>query len=313
MSAELLAAAFIFDLIFADPRNWPHPIVWIGRLVTRLEDLLRDSVKDEVLAGLLLVLAVLSITGVSSLVILDLAGRFVGWLQALLALWLAASCLALRSLHLESKVVIEALKEGDLGSARLALSMIVGRETAQLEEEDILRATIETVAENASDGVIAPLFYLCLGGPVAALLYKAVNTMDSMVGYKNERYLHFGRVAAQLDDLLNWIPARLAALLLVAAAWLTGRDGRGAWRVMRRDAHLHASPNAGWPEAAAAGALNLQLGGSAVYFGERVEKPTFGDDKEPIKVDHYQQMIRLLYVSASLGLLLALLLIGVCA
>jgi adenosylcobinamide-phosphate synthase len=231
-------------------------------------------------------------------------------------LWLAASCLALRSLHLESKAVIEALAEGDLGTARQALSMIVGRETAQLDEDEILRATIETVAENASDGVIAPLFYLCLGGPVAALLYKAVNTLDSMIGYKNEHYLQFGRVAAQLDDLLNWIPARLTGLLLVAAAWLTGLNGRGAWQIMRRDAHLHASPNAGWPEAAAAGALNLRLGGDAVYFGERITKPTFGDpgdNSAPISLGHYQQMIRLLYVSAFLGLLAALLLLGVCA
>ncbi len=313
MSAELLAAAFIFDLIFADPRNWPHPIVWIGRLITRLEALLRDWFKDEVLAGLLLVLAVLAITGFSSLMVLDLAGRMTGWLQALLALWLAASCLALRGLHLESKTVIEALEEGDLGAARLALSMIVGRETAQLDEEAILRATIETVAENASDGVIAPLFYLSIGGPVAALLYKAVNTLDSMVGYKNERYLRFGRVAAQLDDLLNWIPARLTGLLLVAAAWLGGLNGPGAWRIMRRDAHLHASPNAGWPEAAVAGALDIRLGGDAVYFGELIEKPRFGDGTEPIAVGHYRQMIRLLYGAAFLGLLPVLLLLGVCA
>jgi adenosylcobinamide-phosphate synthase len=312
MSAELLAAAVVLDLIFADPRNWPHPIVWIGRLITRLEDLLRERFKDEVLAGLLLVLAVLTITGFSSLLVLDLTGRIAGWLQILLALWLAASCLALRSLHLESKTVIAALEAGDIGAARLALSMIVGRETAQLEEEDILRATIETVAENASDGVIAPLFYLCIAGPVGALLYKAVNTLDSMVGYKNERYLRFGRVAAQLDDLLNWIPARLSGLLLVAAAWLAGLNGSGAWRIMRRDAHLHASPNAGWPEAAAAGALDIQLGGGATYFGEYVEKPTFGDGNGPVAVGHYRRMIRLLYAAAALGLLPALLLLGVC-
>jgi adenosylcobinamide-phosphate synthase len=224
---------------------------------------------------------------------------------------LAANCLALRSLHLESKTVIEALEEGDLGAARSALSMIVGRETAQLDEEGILRATIETVAENASDGVIAPLFYLSLGGPVAALLYKAANTLDSMVGYKNERYLQFGRVAAQLDDLLNWIPARLTGLLLIAAAGLTGLNSRSAWRIMWRDARLHASPNAGWPEAAVAGALNLKLGGDAVYFGQRIEKPTFGDGGVSITIGHYRQMIRLLYVASSLGVLIALILLGV--
>jgi adenosylcobinamide-phosphate synthase len=313
MSAELLVAAVLFDLIFADPRHWPHPIVWIGRLITFLEEFLRDRVKDEGLGGLLLVIAVLALTGFSALVAFDLTGRLAVWLQALLAMWLAANCLALRSLHLESKAVIEALEDGDLGGARLALSMIVGRETAQLDEEGILRATIETVAENASDGVIAPLFYLCLGGPVAGLLYKAGNTMDSMIGYKNERYLRFGRVAAHLDDLLNWIPARLTGLFLVAAAWMTGLDGCNAWWIMRRDAHLHASPNAGWPEAAAAGALNLQLGGDAIYFGERVVKPTFGDGGQRITIAHYRQMIRLLYVAALIGLVVALAFLLGCA
>ena len=311
MSAELLVAAVVVDLIFADPRHWPHPVVWIGRLITYLEEPLRERFKDETLAGLLLVMAVLAVTGFASLFALELAGRIAGLLQALLALWLAASCLALRGLHLESQPVIDALEEGDVDGARQALSLIVGRETARLDEAAILRATIETLAENASDGVIAPLFYLCLGGPVGALLYKAVNTMDSMVGYKNERYLQFGRVAARLDDLLNWIPARLTGLLLVAATWLGGLNGRDAWRIMRRDAHLHASPNAGWPEAAAAGALNLKLGGAATYFGEYVEKPSFGDGSEAINVGHYRQMIRLLYTASGLGLLAALLLLGV--
>ncbi len=310
MSAELLVAAVVFDLIFADPRNWPHPVVWIGRLITRLEEKLREYVRDETLSGLLLLLLVLATTGFCSLIALDLSGRIASWLQALLALWLAASCLALRGLHLESKTVIEALAEGDVAGARQALSMIVGRETAQLDEAGILRATIETVAENASDGVIAPLFYLCLGGPVAALLYKAVNTLDSMIGYKNERYLKFGRVAAQFDDLLNWIPARLTGLLLVGAAWLAGLNGRGAWKIMLRDARLHASPNAGWPEAAAAGALDIQLGGGAVYFGKFIDKPTFGNGEEKIALVHYRRMIRLLYISAALGLLAALLLLG---
>ncbi len=313
MSPELLVAAVVFDLLFADPRNWPHPVVWIGRLVVRLEEILRERFRDETLSGLLLVLLVLAVTGFCSLAALDLSGRIASWLQVLLALWLAASCLALRGLHLESKAVIEALAEEDIDGARQALAMIVGRETAQLDETGILRATIETVAENASDGVIAPLFYLCLGGPVAALLYKAVNTLDSMVGYKNERYLKFGQTAARLDDLLNWIPARLTGLLLVAAAWLTGFNGRLAWQIMWRDAPKHTSPNAGWPEAAAAGALDIQLGGGATYFGEYVAKPTFGDDNEKIALVHYPRMIRLLYTSAALGLLPALFLLRVLA
>lgn len=311
MSAELLIAAFALDLLLADPRGWPHPVVWIGRLIVSFEEELRARIKDEFWAGLFLVIAVLGLTGFAALAALGIAGKFADWLQALLGLWLAWNCLALRGLHLESKPVIAALQQGDLAEARQALSMIVGRETAQLDEAEILRATIETVAENASDGVIAPLFYLCLGGPVAALLYKAVNTLDSMVGYKNQRYLQFGKVAARLDDLLNWIPARLTALLLVVAAWLAGLNGGRAWQIMLRDASRHASPNAGWPEAAAAGALDIQLGGGAVYFGELIDKPTFGDAREAITIVHYQQMIRLLYLTALLGLLPALFLLGV--
>lgn len=313
MSAELLTLAVIFDLVFADPRNWPHPVVWIGGLISRLEDELRQRFPNEFLAGLLLVIVVLGVTGFCSILALELAGQIAGWLSALLGLWLAASCLALRGLHQESKTVIEALEEGDIPGARQALSMIVGRETAQLNEEQILRATIETVAENTSDGVIAPLFYLCLGGATAGLLYKAANTLDSMVGYKNERYLRFGQVAARLDDLLNWIPARLTGLLLVCAARVDGQNSSGAWQVMLRDAKRHASPNAGWPEAAAAGALGIQLGGGATYFGTYVDKPTFGDSVEPLSVDHYHRMIRLLYLSSLLGLLPALLLLGIFA
>jgi adenosylcobinamide-phosphate synthase len=307
----MLTAAIVVDLLIADPRGWPHPVVWIGRLIAWSEELLRAAFKSEVLAGLLLVLLVLAVSGFAAFFALEVAAWIAPWLRVLLALWLSASCLALRGLHLESQAVIDALKLGDIEEARQALAMIVGRETAQLEEAAILRATIETVAENASDGVIAPLFYLCLGGPVAGLLYKAANTLDSMVGYKNAQYLHFGRVAARLDDLLNLLPARLSGLLLVAAAWLSGLNGRGAWKMLRRDAHKHASPNAGWPEAAAAGALDLQLGGDAVYFGELIKKPTFGDPLSAISVGHYQQMIRLLYVAALLGLLPALALLGV--
>lgn len=311
MSAELLLAAFVLDLLIADPRGWPHPVVWIGRLIRAGETLLREQIRDEYWGGLLLVLLVLGTTGLSALLALTLAGAVTVWLPLLLGLWLASSCLALRGLHLESKPVIEALQRGELDAARQALAMIVGRDTAQLDEAGILRATVETLAENASDGVIAPLFYLCLGGPVAGVLYKAVNTLDSMIGYKNQRYLHFGRVAAKLDDLLNWIPARLTAALLVVAAWLNGLDGPGAWRMMRRDAKRHLSPNAGWPEAAAAGALGLQLGGGAFYFGEYVEKATFGEPLRPIAIADYRRMLQLLYTSSLLGLLSGLLMLAV--
>ena len=310
MNAELLLLAFGLDLLLADPRGWPHPVVWIGQLIELFEAELREKIRNEYWAGLLLVVAVLGLCGFAAIAALKVAGSFGAWLQGLLTLWLAWNCLALRSLHLESQVVIEALQRGDLVEARQALSMIVGRETAQLDQAGILRATLETLAENASDGVIAPLFYLVLGGPVAGILYKAANTLDSMVGYKNEKYLQFGRCAARFDDILNWIPSRLTSLLLVAAAFLCGLDGRRAWQIMWRDARKHASPNAGWPEAAAAGALGVQLGGPAVYFGTPVEKPTFGDALEELHPGHYRRMIRLLYLAAALGLFVGLLLLG---
>ena len=198
--------------------------------------------------------------------------------------------------------MVSRLSQGDLAGARQALAMIVGRETAELDEQAILRACIETVAENSSDGIVAPLVYLGLGGPVAGIVYKAASTMDSMVGYKNQRYRDFGRAAARLDDLLNWLPARLTALLLVLASVPLGRDARGAWRIMRRDARRHASPNAGFPEAAAAGALGVQLGGAARYFGAWQEKPTFGDAGRALTIADYRQMVMLMYATTVLAL-----------
>ncbi len=192
------------------------------------------------------------------------------------------------------------MRQGNLATARERLSLIVSRDTAQLEEKEILRAVIETVAENISDGIIAPLMYLAVGGPLAGMAYKTVNTMDSMVGYENERYKNFGWCAARLDDVVNWVPARLSGLILVAASACLKLDWRGAWQVMRRDARKMKSPNAGFPEAAAAGALGVQLGGTNVYFGKAVAKPTLGDGAKPMTIESYRQMIRLMY-AASFG------------
>jgi adenosylcobinamide-phosphate synthase len=209
-----------------------------------------------------------------------------------------------RELHRQSATVINRLAAGDLNGARQALAMIVGRDTAELDEQAILRACIETVAENSSDGIVAPLCGLGLAGPLGGVLCKAVNTMDSMIGYRNDRYREFGRVAARLDDLLNWLPARLTALLMMAVALPLGLDARGAWRIARRDARRHASPNAGFPEAAAAGALGVQLGGPACYFGQWQEKPTFGDPGRLLTIDDYRRMVKLMYAVAlsALGL-----------
>lgn len=299
----LLPAAFALDLLFGDPRHMPHPVVGIGRLISWLETRLQP-LRSRTDAGLWLVVATLSITGLGAGLGLAVLTQVSTLLGALAALWLAYTTLALRELHRQSQRVVDHVETGDLAAARTALGQIVGRDTAHLNEEQILKACIETVAENASDGVVAPLFYLALGGPILALLYKAVNTMDSMVGYKNEKYREFGRCAARLDDLVNWIPARLTALLMIVAAATLRLAPWNSVRCVRRDARKHSSPNAGWPEAAAAGALGIQLGGPANYFGQQVDKATLGDPDRPVTVTAYRAMVRLLYLSATYALLL---------
>ena len=215
-------------------------------------------------------------------------------------LYLAWVSLAARSLQQESGKVARELSRGDLPGARLALSYIVGRETAELSETEIVRGAVETVAENTGDGVIAPLFFLLLGGPALAVAYKAVNTLDSMVGYRNERYLEFGWASARFDDLANYLPSRLTGLLMVLAAPICGLSGKNAWRILRRDCRNHASPNSGFPEAAAAGALGVRLGGANRYFGRIIDKPTIGDPSQPLSLAAYGGVVRLMYCSEAL-------------
>jgi len=311
MSSSLLVAILLLDLLLGDPHGWPHPIVWIGRLISRLEDWLRETFRNLRIAGILLVLITLLVSGGSVWLLLQFAGAFSGVLVWLVSLWLGWSCLALRSLQVESSTVIKELERGDLDAARQALSMIVGRETATLDEEEILKATLETVAENASDGVIAPLFYLLLGGPVFGIIFKAVSTLDSMVGYKNDKYREFGWAGARLDDLLNYIPSRITSFLFIIFSYPLNMNYKKSKQMVFRDARKHASPNAGWPEAAAAGALGVQLGGAAIYFGQRVDKPTFGDADERPTTKHYRQLIRLLYASSIGFCLFCMLILGV--
>jgi adenosylcobinamide-phosphate synthase len=305
MSPLVLVAAFAADLLLGDPRRLPHPVVGIGRLISGLERFLYDRVRPRRLGGLLLVALTLLVTGGLAWGLLTLAERLHPALGLLVAGWLVWTCLAVRELHRQSAVVVAHLTAGDLDGARQALSMIVGRDTQELDEQAILRACVETVAENSSDGIVAPLFFLGLGGPVAGVLFKAASTLDSMIGYRNERYREFGWAAARLDDLLNWLPARLTTLLLVASSLPLGGKARGAWQIARRDGRKHASPNAGLPEAAAAGALGVQLGGPASYFGRWQEKPTFGDAERPVTVADYRRMVKLMYAVAVLTLGLA--------
>ncbi len=297
---RIIIAAILLDLLIGDPRWFPHPVVYVGKLITVLEKALRRLFRNERLGGVLLLTMTVGITCGVALAILKGAYAVSPYLGFSVAVLLSWSCIAARSLHLESRLVADALVRGDLAAARKYLSYIVGRDTAELDEPEIWRATVETVAENTSDGVIAPLFCLMIGGPVLALAYKAVNTLDSMVGYRNERYLRFGWASARFDDLANYIPARLTGLLMVAAAPLFGLSAGNAWRVMRRDGRNHSSPNSGIPEAAAAGALGVRLGGTNVYSGIPVAKPTIGDASQPLSFSAWRDSVRLMYGAEAL-------------
>jgi adenosylcobinamide-phosphate synthase len=313
VTAELLVipAAIILDWLLGDPRWFPHPVICIGKLITFLEPRLRRAVHGEFAGGvILLVLTVATTTAVASLLLSAayLLHHTAGVIVAIILSW---NCLAARSLHRESGLVAKALANGDLAGARRYLSFIVGRDTAGLQEPEIWRGAVETVAENSSDGVIAPLFFLMLGGPVLGLAYKAVNTLDSMVGYKNESYMKFGWASARFDDLVNWLPARLTGLLMILASPLAGLHAKSSWQIMQRDSRNHTSPNSGIPEAAAAGALKVQIGGTNFYFGKPVEKPAIGDPLKPLDIRAWQGAVRLMYGAEGLLLLLWLIFTGI--
>lgn len=305
---------FCMDLLLGDPACVPHPVVLMGRAITFLEQQLRaalpDTKKGRLWGGRILAAVLPLCTLGFSDVVCFFAARLhpaCGFAVQLIWCWQA---LAAKGLAVESKNVYKELQKGDLPAARKAVSRIVGRDTAALTAEGVTRAAVETVAENSSDGVIAPLFYMLLGGAPLALAYKAINTMDSMVGYKNKKYLYFGRAAAKLDDAANFIPSRLAALLWVAAAFFTGNSTRGAWRIWRRDRRKHASPNSAQTESACAGALGVQLAGPAYYFGEYYEKPYIGDALRPIEPQDILRANRMMYVSGALGVALCFALIA---
>lgn len=285
----------VLDLLLGDPRCLPHPVTGIGKLISLLEKALRRAGANGRTGGILLLCLTVGGATASGYAIISSLYQVHATAGIAGEIILAWYCLAARSLHRESATVAEALAAGDLPRAREALSFIVGRDTADLGEAEIWRGAVETVAENSSDGVIAPLFYLIIGGPMLALAYKSINTLDSMVGYKTEEYLHFGWASARMDDLVNWLPARLTSWLMVLVAPLFGLSGGGSWEILCRDARKHASPNSGYPEAAAAGALGVQLGGSNSYFGRLVEKPTIGDPSMPLNDSAWRGAVRLMY------------------
>ncbi|MCR5793530.1 MAG: adenosylcobinamide-phosphate synthase CbiB [Lachnospiraceae bacterium] len=289
----------ILDLILGDPYTLPHPIRAIGSLIAFLDRKLRiegQGVKRNTARGGWLVVLVLSITFALGEGILSLAYWLHPWLGVAAGSILFYYMLAVRCLSDECRKVVDAL-ETDLESGRKQVAMIVGRDTKNLTEEEVLKATVETAAENTSDGCVAPMFYMFCFGPVGALLYKAMNTMDSMVGYKNEKYAEFGKCAARLDDIVNYIPARLSGLFMIAASFLCGYDYKNAWYIFCRDRRKHASPNSAMTEAACAGALGLRLAGDAVYFGKLVKKDFIGDKKREIEAADVKKSIALMYVT----------------
>lgn len=311
---EYAAAAcigFLIDFIVGDPQGLWHPVCGIGSLISRMEKKLRKNTADTpqnlLLAGAALAVTIPCMTVVITAVLLLAAGFIHPYLRFVLMCVLDGWILAARSLKTESMKVYRRLKEKNLNGARYAVSMIVGRDTERLTAEGVTRAAVETVAENASDGVIAPLLFLLFFGPVGGFFYKAVNTMDSMVGYKNEKYLYFGRAAAKLDDLVNYIPARLTGLAFAAAACLIpGMSGKNAFKIWRRDRRNHKSPNSAQSESACAGALGVQLAGPAYYFGEYYDKPTIGDPLREIEPRDILRANRMMYAESLLALVLGL-------
>lgn len=310
-SLYALIGGFLLDLVLGDPHTPYHPACIIGKYISGYEKLLQKHLlkdnageKLQKRAGIYLVVLVL-ITATLIPALLLMAAY---WMHPYVGLGaemiMCYAVLAARSLQTESMKVYDALQTDGLEAGRKAVSMIVGRDTQNLDEKGVTKAAVETIAENFSDGVVAPMFYMILGGTVAGYFYKAVNTMDSMVGYKNEKYLYFGRAAAHLDDIVNYIPARISALVMIGASFLMKLDGPNAWKIFIRDRHNHASPNSAQTEAVAAGALDVMLAGDAYYFGQLYHKKTIGDDIRPIEVNDIRVMNRLMYASAWITLVL---------
>ncbi len=309
MNGIVILSAAVMDLVFGDPRRLPHPVRAIGWLINKSETILRRSVRSphaEKAAGVVLVLIVISVVYCVSQALILAAFRYSVFLGFLVSTLIAYTTLAARGLSDSARTVLSGLVAGDIVSARKDLAMIVGRDTAHLDEKEIVRAVVETVAENTSDGVIAPLFYLAIGGPALALAYKAVNTLDSMVGYKNKRYINFGWAAARLDDLANYIPARITGILIALSTGLVFRSllaVRSSFAMMLRDGRNHPSPNSGYPEAAMAGALGIRLGGPSTYAGQPFEKPYLGDPKSPLVKKCIEKSIELMYCSTLFAVL----------
>ena len=302
-----LFIGYILDLIVGDPYWMWHPIRFIGNLISLTEKILRkvfkQNEKSERIAGVFLVIIVVAVSTIIPMIILFIAYYINRYLGLAIESIMCYQLLATKALKDESMKVAKALKNDGLEAGRKAVSMIVGRDTQDLTEEGVIKAAVETVAENTADGIIAPMFYMAIGGAFMGFFYKAVNTMDSMVGYKNDKYLYFGRFAAKMDDLFNYIPARLSAFFMILSAFCLGMDGKGALRIYLRDRRKHASPNSAQTEAVCAGALGVQLAGDAYYFGKLYHKETIGDPVREIEAEDIVRAGRLMDRTAVLTLI----------
>lgn len=310
-------AGFVLDLLIGDPHFIPHPVRLIGSLISFCDKRLNCdagyNISEKKLnlikykRGMLLAFTVIFATFAMSVIIIVAAysiNLYAGIIAEAVMTW---QILATKCLRVESMRVYDALRTDGVDAGRRAVSMIVGRDTSVLDAAGVTRAAVETIAENTSDGVIAPMLYTAIGGPVLGFVYKAVNTMDSMLGYKNDKYIYFGRFAARLDDVVNFIPARISAYLMIAAAFIGGRqfDGKNAYRIFKRDRFNHASPNSAQTESVCAGALRVQLAGDAVYFGKLVKKKYIGDGLREIEYEDIKRANRLMYITAFLCELLS--------
>lgn len=295
--------AYFMDLIVGDPYGFPHPVIYIGKLISLLERNLRKLKINMKLAGALLCLILMSSVALITYSICKLASVNI-YLYIFVSAVIVCTCFSTKCLADEGKKIYDSFEENNIELSRKQLSYIVGRDTSALDEPDIIRATVETIAENTVDGTISPMFYAFIGGPILAILYKAVNTMDSMIGYKNERYIDFGMTAARLDDIFNYIPARISLIGFTMASFILRYDYKSCIKIAIRDRKNHTSPNCAYPEAAVAGALGIELGGTNIYFGQKVYKPTIGEKKRKIVKEDILKTNRLLYLSTFLTLIL---------
>ena len=308
ISLVALVMGYILDLIFGDPYWMPHPVRFIGNLISILEKVIRrfmpKTKRGEYIGGIILTVMVVSISMVIPLVIILMAKSINTYLALTVETFMCYQILATKSLKVESMKVYDELEKNDLPSARKAVSMIVGRDTKDLTFSGVAKAAVETVAENTSDGIIAPMIFIAIGGAPMGFFYKAINTMDSMVGYKNEKYMNFGRFAAKLDDVVNYLPARISAYEMILSSFFLRYDYKNAFKIYKRDRYNHASPNSAQTESVCAGALDVQLAGNAYYFGKLYEKPTIGDDIREINYDDIKKANRLLYCTSIISIVI---------